>query len=81
MRAAAGAMINIIFPITFSRKTYDSFDSILFEGDNEEYFESYYDAIHQDYYKTQDEMSDSIAFIAKYEAETMYYHQDMKQPY
>ena len=31
-------------------------------------------------YKIQDKMSDPIEFIAKYEAETMYYYQATKKP-
>ena len=38
---------------------------------------SYYDALHQDDYKMQDDMVDPIAFLAKTDADTMYYHQAM----
>ena len=56
-------------------------ESIFFHRYNEEDFETYYNAVHQDYYKVQDEMSDPIPFIEKYEANTMYYHQAIKQTY
>ena len=51
-----------------------------FDVDNEEYFEAYYDAMHQDNYIIQDETPDTIEFTEKYEVDKMYYNQDMKQP-
>ena len=38
---------------------------------------SYYDALHQDDYKLQDEMVEPISFLAKTDSDTMYYHQAM----
>ena len=36
--------------------------------------------MHQDNYKIQDEMSESIPSIEKSKADTMYFHQVMKHP-
>ena len=44
------------------------------------YSASYYDALHEDDYLLQDQMSDPISFLAKTDADTMYYHQAMKEP-
>ena len=37
--------------------------------------------MHQSNYKIQDEMLDPIIFIAKYEADMMYYHQATKKSF
>jgi hypothetical protein len=42
--------------------------------------ERYYDAIHEDKYRIQDDMADPIAFLAKTDEDTMYFHQAMKAP-
>ena len=42
-----------------------------FDVDNEEYFEAYYDAMHQEYYIIQDETPDTIEFTEKYEVDKM----------
>jgi hypothetical protein len=42
--------------------------------------ESYYDAMHEDYYRIQDEIADHITFLANADDDTMYYHQLMKYP-
>jgi hypothetical protein len=46
----------------------------------EEAEERYYDAMHEDEYRIQDEMTDPIAFLAKADEDTMYFHQAMKAP-
>ena len=53
-------------------ETYDAFMTSLDDPS------SYYDALHQDDYKIQDEMMNSVAFLAKTDEDTMYYHQAMK---
>jgi hypothetical protein len=46
-----------------------------------EVYSAYYDAMHEDDYKMQDDMMDPIAFLAHTsDPDTMYYHQAMKQP-
>jgi hypothetical protein len=46
-----------------------------------EVYSAYYDAMHEDDYKMQDDMTDPIAFLARTsDPDTMYYHQAMKQP-
>ena len=50
-RSSEDAGIHKLPPRTFYGKTYDSFESTLFDGENEEYFEAYYYAMHQDDYK------------------------------
>jgi hypothetical protein len=42
--------------------------------------ERYYDVMHEDEYQIQDEMTDPIAFLAKTDKDTMYFHQAMKAP-
>jgi hypothetical protein len=42
--------------------------------------EAYYDALHQEDYRIQDDMINPIAFLAKTDADTMYYHQAMRAP-
>ena len=39
---------------------------------------SYYDALHQDDYRVQDEMSDPTAFLAKSMGDNLYFHQAMQ---
>jgi hypothetical protein len=46
----------------------------------EEAEERYYDAMHKDEYRIQDDMTDPIAFLAKADEDTMYFHQAMKAP-
>ena len=41
-------------------------------------FSSYYDALHQDDFKIQDELQDPIYFQAQLDKDTLYYHQAMK---
>ena len=52
-------------------ETYDAFVTSLEDPS------SYYDALHQDDYKLQDEMCDPIAFLAKTDEDTIYYYQAM----
>jgi hypothetical protein len=42
--------------------------------------ERYYDAMHEDVYRIQDEMTDTITFLAKTDEDTIYFHQAMKAP-
>jgi hypothetical protein len=42
---------------------------------------SYYDAMHEDDYGIQDDMRDTVAFMASTDEDTMYYHQAMRAPY
>jgi hypothetical protein len=42
--------------------------------------ESYYDALHEDDYRIQDDMRDSVAFLSATYEDTMYYHQAMRAP-
>jgi hypothetical protein len=42
--------------------------------------ERYYDVMHEDEYRIQDNMTDPIAFLAKTDEGTMYFHQAMKAP-
>ncbi len=42
--------------------------------------EAYYDALHREDYKTQDEMDNPISFSASADPDTLYYHQAMKAP-
>jgi hypothetical protein len=46
----------------------------------EEAEERYYDAMHEDEYRIEDDMTDPIAFLAKADEDTMYFHQAMKAP-
>jgi hypothetical protein len=46
----------------------------------EEAEERYYDAMHEDEYRIQDDMMDPIAFLTKADEDTMYFHQAMKVP-
>ena len=41
-------------------------------------FNAYYDALHEEDYSCQDEMMNPIAFLAKTDDDTMYFHQAMK---
>ena len=43
-------------------------------------YSAYYDVLHEDDYKIQDDMSSPIAFAASSDEDTMYYHQAMAQP-
>jgi hypothetical protein len=44
-------------------------------------YSSYYEVLHEDDYKLQDEMSDPIAFLARTsDPDTMYFHQAIRQP-
>ena len=62
-RAAAAAGINRLSSSTFYGKNYEYFKVTLFDADDEKYFASYYDEMHQDNLKIQDEMSDPIALV------------------
>jgi hypothetical protein len=42
--------------------------------------ERYYDEMHEDEYRSQDDMPDPIAFLAKTDEDIMYFHQAMKAP-
>ena len=65
---------------TLERGDYTAFESIFIDGSTEQELEEYYDALHKDDYEIQDDMKDPIAFLAKSDRDTMYYHQAMKQP-
>ena len=43
-------------------------------------FNSYYEAMHEDDYELQDQMTDPIAFLATNNKDTLYYHEAMKAP-
>ena len=43
-------------------------------------YDEYYDVLHEDDYQLQDDMEDPIAFLASSSADTMYFHQAMKEP-
>jgi hypothetical protein len=44
-------------------------------------YSSYYEALHEDDYKLQDDMSDPIAFLSHHsDPDTMYFHEAVKQP-
>ena len=45
------------------------------EQDNQQYYE----AMHQDDYKIQDDMQDPLAYLASYDLYTMYFYQAMKE--
>jgi hypothetical protein len=51
--------------------------SNLQEGDTKE---EYYDALHEDEYRVRDKITDHIAFLAKKDNDTMYFHQARKSP-
>ena len=55
-----------------------------FPAVSNEHDEEYYDALHQDDYRTQDKMNDPIAFLASCkksgDPDTLYYHQAMAAP-
>jgi hypothetical protein len=53
-------------------------ESIDIQGEEAE--ERYYDAMHEDEYRIQDKITDPIAFLAKADEDTMYFHQAMKAP-
>ena len=80
MRASEDYGIHILPPINLSGEIDNTFESTIFDRDDEEDFESYYDAIHQENDKIQAGMADSIEFIAKPKEGTVNYHQDTKQP-
>jgi hypothetical protein len=42
--------------------------------------ESYYDVLHEDDYRIQDDMKDPVAFISSTDEDTMYYDQAMRAP-
>ena len=65
---------------TLERGDYTAFESIFIDETSETEMEKYYDALHQDDYSTQEEMRDPIAFLAKADKDTMYYHEAMQQP-
>jgi hypothetical protein len=43
-------------------------------------YSAYYEALHEDDYQIQEDMVDPIAFLARTNADTMYFDQAMKQP-
>jgi hypothetical protein len=44
-------------------------------------YSSYYEVLHEDDYKLQDEMTDPIAFLSHHsDPDTMYFHEAMRQP-
>jgi len=45
-----------------------------------EAYSSYYEAMHEDDYRLQDEMTDPFAFLASSSPDTMYYDQAIRQP-
>jgi hypothetical protein len=42
--------------------------------------EAYYDVLHEDDYRIQDDMKDHVVFMSSTDEDTMYYDQDMKAP-
>jgi hypothetical protein len=42
--------------------------------------EAYYDALHEDDYRIQDDMKDPVAFMSSTDEDTMCFDQDMKAP-
>jgi hypothetical protein len=42
--------------------------------------ESYYDVLHEDDYRIQDDMKDPVAFMSSTDEDTMYYDQAMRAP-
>jgi hypothetical protein len=48
--------------------------------EEEDVDEAYYDALHKDDYRIQDEMKDPVAFMYETDEETMYYDQAMRAP-
>ena len=48
-------------------------------GEQEE--QLYYESMHQDSYKIQDNMQDPMVYLANYDLDTMYFDQKMKHPY
>ena len=51
---------------------------IAVQGQEEE--QHYYEAMHQDDYKIQDDMQDTLAYLASSDMDTIYFDQEMKQP-
>jgi hypothetical protein len=49
-------------------------------SESEDIDESYYDALHENDYRIQDDMRDPVAFVSSTDEDTMYYHQAMKAP-
>ena len=43
-------------------------------------YDKYYDAMHQEDYSIQDQMSNPISYAASTNKDTMYWHEAMKQP-
>jgi hypothetical protein len=42
--------------------------------------ESYYDALHEDDYRIQDDMRDPVSFVSATDEDTMHYHQATRAP-
>jgi hypothetical protein len=42
--------------------------------------EAYYDVLHEDDYRIQDDMKDPVAFMSSTDEDTMYYDQAMNAP-
>ena len=57
--------------------TYDVFESLQAEAMDPN---KYYDALHQDDYKLQDDLKEPLSFLSKTQNDTMYFHQAMKEP-
>jgi hypothetical protein len=57
-----------------------AFEAEKSNGQEEDDEEDYYDALHEDEYRVQDQMTDPIAFLAKTDEDTIYFHQVMKAP-
>jgi hypothetical protein len=49
-------------------------------SEDKEVDESYYDALHEDDYRIQEEMKDPVAFMSATDEHTMYYDQAMRAP-
>ena len=61
--------------VRWSRRYQEGLESSLAEtGEDDEY----YDALHREDYKIQDDMNDPISFAASSDPDTLYYHEAMK---
>jgi hypothetical protein len=49
-------------------------------SETEDVNESYYDALHEDDYRIQDDVRDPVVFMSATDKDTIYYHQAMKSP-
>ena len=62
--------------VRWSRRYREGLESSLAETQDDEY----YDALHREDYKIQDDMSNPISFAASSDPDTMYFHEAMKAP-